>query len=165
MRVLAFAVFFALTAIAYGFWPFGSPVPTEDAELTVPPPPVDPVVAALGVRPELRYVCHEHLYSSRTGTYASNPIHARVGNKYVLFPVPPRHPRSGLSFEDLQYAHLIITYEQCKCFDPTTQEGWDYLMKCHRLFNDLDNIVNKYIEVKKEMATWDEKAKQLNTDP
>jgi len=156
MRAFVFVVFFALMTVAYGVWPFCSvAVPVDSVDS------VDSVVAVLGTRPELPgYKCYP-LYSDLL-------VRRNLYDRYKFLPAasatPYRLPRPGLSFEDLQYAHLIITYSECSCFDPTTQKGWDYLTKCNRLFDDLDELVNKFTETKKEMVAWDEKASALKAD-
>ncbi len=142
MRFFTLVILALLATLVKGFW-FGSSSPKKEE---------DPITKALGPRPELPgRTCYD-LYEKR---------HTR---SKVRFPVPPRHPRDGLMFEDLSHAHLIITYSQCRCFDPTTQEGWNYLLSCNRLFDDLDVLVKRFVKIKEDRVIWDEKVKSFKPE-
>lgn len=145
MRFFTLVILALLATLVKGFW-IGSSSPQKEE---------DPIQKALGPRPELPgMICYD-LYKTRMASISKNS---------VFFPMPPRHPRTGLVFEDLSHAHLIITYSQCKCFDPTTQEGWDYLLTCNRLFDDIDILVKRFVRIKEERAVWDEKAKSFKPE-
>ncbi len=91
-------------------------------------------------------ICYDNLYSKRS--YTSS-------HKFAVFPIPPRHPRKGLSPADLAHAHLLITYKECYCFGPQTEKGWEYLETCRKYFSDLDSIYDNFVKIKKErMDLW-----------
>lgn len=161
MRFFKLFILALLATLVKGFWfgsedPVSSPSPSLQKE-------EDLVIKVLGPRPELPgNTCYE-LYNEKPDVYTTQ---GRYGRRFIhgLFPTPPRHPRVGLSFEDLSHAHLIITYSQCRCFNLTTQEGWDYLLSCNRLFDDLDVLVKRFVKVKEDRVLWDEKAKSFKSE-
>ena len=62
-----------------------------------------------------------------------------------------RKPRRGLSHSDLSHAHLLVTYRECDCFHPTTEDGWVYLKNCVRYFSDIEKGFNELQDIKNEI--------------
>jgi hypothetical protein len=72
-------------------------------------------------------------------------------NTVVRYPAPPRMPRRGMIPKELAHAHLLVTYRECDCFNPTTAEGWNYLETCVRYFSDLEKKYKELVEIKNQM--------------
>lgn len=131
MRVLAFTAFFALLAIAYGFWPFSTTAfPAGD---TASNPLVEP-------RPTFQDFHRSSKY---------NP------EGFILY------IRRDLSALDLIVAHKLRDYKECGSFYLNQVEFQVHLETCVKYFSSLDHIYDHYIKVKKEIADWEKKYAQV----
>jgi hypothetical protein len=99
------------------------------------------------------------VWNSGKETVGVNTVTEQVEKKVLpehicIFPYPSiyaRKPRRGMAPKDLAHAHLLITYRECDCFNPTTDEGWKYLETCARYFSDLDMKYKELLELKNQI--------------
>jgi hypothetical protein len=131
MKAFRFFIGIWIFTIVHGFFGWNSEkdtvvvnTPTEQMEKKILP----------------EHICIFH-YPSMYGT----------SNTLILHYPPARKPRRGMTPKDLAHAHLLVTYRECDCFNPTTTEGWTYLQTCLRYFSDLEKKYKELLEIKNQM--------------